>query len=40
MEPSRTLLVSSLFVLIAAAVALWAYPHLSELMPARWDIHE
>lgn len=39
MKSSRTVVVSSLFVLIAAAVGLWAYPRLPALVPTHWNLH-
>lgn len=39
MKPSRTVIVSGLFVLIAVVVGLWAYPRLPALVPTHWDLH-
>jgi uncharacterized membrane protein len=37
MKPARTLIVSAIFAVIAAGVAIWLYPHLPARVPIHWD---
>jgi len=39
MKPTRTLIVSAVFVAIAIGVASWLWPHLPVRMPVHWDAH-
>lgn len=37
MKPTRTLIVSAVFVAIAVGVAIWLYPRLPPRLPVHWD---
>lgn len=39
MKPARSLIVSTLFFVVAAGVAAWLYPQLPARVPSHWDIH-
>lgn len=39
MKFTRSLMVSAIFILVAAGVAAWLYPHLPAAVPSRWNAH-
>ncbi|MDO1528019.1 SdpI family protein [Fulvimonas sp. R45] len=39
MKPARTLIVSAVFLAIAAGVAVWLYPRLPAQVPVHWNPH-
>jgi uncharacterized membrane protein len=39
MKPARTLIVSAVFLAIAAGVAVWLYPRLPAQVPVQWNPH-